>query len=502
MDLTSLLRTEVAAAMAVALAAGLLLLAARPNDRASTRNALFLLGLSAAAAIGAAALRAAGALAVAGIFGDVAAIAVGIALIRLAGILFFRLLLPTVRVQPARIIEDLATAGFILAWGMVWLRLAGVDLGSLVTTSAVITAVVAFSMQETLGNILGGVVLQLDQSIRVGDWVKLDDTNGRVVEIRWRHTAVETRNRETVVIPNGWLMKNRFTVIGSRADPSPLWRRWVYFDVGIDSSPLAVCDVLVACVTDAQIPNVAREPAPSAVLMKIGDGYGHYALRYFLTDPQPDDPTDSLVRAHAIAALTRHGLSLAVPREERILIKDNEAHRGAEHAKEHARRQAALARVDLFSPLSDAERAELAEHLVYAPFLTGDTVTRQGSVAHWLYLVVKGEAEVWIEDRGTRTRVSTITPGGIFGEMGMMTGAPRQATITARSDLECYRLDKTGFEKVLRSRPDIAGEMSRVLAARERELSWRRDSAGTDGKTVPRQDDMLQRIRSFFGLGA
>jgi CRP-like cAMP-binding protein len=134
--------------------------------------------------------------------------------------------------------------------------------------------------------------------------------------------------------------------------------------------------------------------------------------------------------------------------------------------------------------------------------VTGDTVTRQGSVAHWLYLVVKGEADVWMEDGGTRTHVSTITPGGIFGEMGMMTGAPRRATITAHSDLECYRLDKTGFEKVLRSRPDIADEMSRVLAARESELSWRRDSAGTSGKTVPRHDDILQRVRGFFGLRA
>ena len=139
-----------------------------------------------------------------------------VVLIRMVGILVFRVLLPAVRVTPARIVEDLVITGITVAWGLVWLRLAGVDLGSLITTSAVITAVVAFSMQETLGNILGGVVLQLDQSIRVGDWVKLDDTSGRVVEIRWRYTAVETRNRETVVIPNGWLMKNRFTLIGSR----------------------------------------------------------------------------------------------------------------------------------------------------------------------------------------------------------------------------------------------------------------------------------------------
>jgi CRP-like cAMP-binding protein len=497
---TSLFRTEVAAAMAVALVLGLVLLALRPADRVSTRNALVLLVLCAAAGLADAAIGSMGGRSFAGILADASTVLVGVVLIRMVGILLFRVLLPAMRLTLARIVEDLVTTALMVAWGLVWLRVAGVDLGSLITTSAVITGVVAFSMQETLGNILGGVVLQLDQSIRVGDWMRLDETSGRVVEIRWRYTAIETRNRETVVIPNGWLMKNRFTIIGSRDDPAPIWRRWLWFELDIAHPPLTVGDILVKAVTDADIPNVARDPVPTAVLMKVEGGIGRYALRYFLTDPRPDDVTDSLVRAHAVAALTRHGLSLAIPREERLLGKDNEAHRAAERAKEMARRQAALARVDLFATLSDAERAEVAEHLVYAPFVKGDTITRQGAVAHWLYLIVSGEADVWIEANGERTHVATLISGSVFGEMGMMTGEPRRATITARSNIECYRLDKTGFEEVLRARPDIAGEISGVLASRQSELTDRRESVETTARQAARNDDILARIRGFFGL--
>lgn len=502
MSATSLFRTEIAAAMAAALVLGFVLLALRPKDRASTRNALVLLGFCAIAGIADTVVISMGGRNMAGMLADAATILVGVVLIRMVGILVFRIVLPAVRVTLARIVEDLVTTALMIAWGLVWLRLSGVDLGSLIATSAVITGVVAFSMQETLGNILGGVVLQLDNSIRVGDWVKVDETSGLVVEIRWRYTAVETRNRETVVIPNGWLVKNRFTLIGSRSDPAPLWRRWLWFDLDLGHAPIRVCEVLVKAVTDAEIANVARDPAPSAVLMKVETATGRYALRYFLADPRPDDVTDSVVRAHALAALTRHNMPIAPPREERILIKDNEAHRAALHAKELAQRHAALARVDLFAPLSDAERTELAEHLVYAPFVKGDTVTRQGSVAHWLYLVVNGEADVWLEANGERTFLTTITPGKVFGEMGMMTGEPRRATITARTDLECYRLDKAGFEKVLRSRPDIADEISRVLAARETERVGRLESAGAGGKPIARDADILARIRGFFGLDA
>lgn len=500
MSATSLFRAEVATAMAVALALGVLLLAIRPKDRASTRNALVLLVVCAVAGAADTLVGSMGARSFAGILADASTVLAGVVLIRLVGILVFRVLLPAVRVSPARIVEDLVTAALMIAWGLVWLRVAGVDLGSLITTSAVITGVVAFSMQETLGNILGGVVLQLDQSVRVGDWMKVEDTSGIVVEIRWRYTAVETRNKETVVIPNGWLVKNRFTIVGSRADASPLWRRWLWFELDVAHPPIRVCEILVKSVTDADIPHVARDPAPSAVLMKVEHGIGRYALRYFLDDPRPDDVTDSVVRAHAMASLTRHGIPIASPREERLLIKDNEAHRAAQRAEGLARRQAALAKVDLFAALSEDERAELAGHLVDAPFVRGDTITRQGAVAHWLYLIVSGEADVWHEAGGERTHVATLLAGNVFGEMGMMTGEPRRATITARTDIECYRLDKAGFEKVLRSRPDIAGEMSRVLAARQSELTDRREAAGAGARRDTRGEDILARIRSFFGL--
>jgi hypothetical protein len=234
--------------------------------------------------------------------------------------------------------------------------------------------------------------------------------------------------------------------------------------------------------------------------MSVGNGIGRYALRYFLIDPQADDPTDSQVRAHALAALKRHAMALAVTREERLIIKDIESHRAAEREHDLARRKAALAGVALFAALSDAEREQLAGHLVYAPFLKGDTITHQGAVAHWLYLIISGQADVCFDTPAGRTQVHTIMPGEVFGEMGMLTGEARRATVVARTDVECYRLDKTGFETVLRTRPDIAGELSRVLVERENDLAWRKDAAAAADRGPMVHEDILARIRTFFGL--
>jgi small-conductance mechanosensitive channel/CRP-like cAMP-binding protein len=501
MSLASLLQHEVVVAFGLTLVLLALLHWLRPAERRAARAFFVVLALCAFAR-GLALAIDGGAPRAASIVSDIAMIVLGLLTIRIAGTLAFRVLLPFLGINTARILEDLLVTAAFLAWGFVWLRLAGVDLASLVTTSAVITAVIAFSMQDTLGNILGGVVLQLDNSVRVGDWVKIDDVSGQVVEVRWRYTAIETRNRETVMFPNSWLMKNRFSVIGSRADAEVRWRRWVWFNVDLDCSPGQVCSTLEGAVREARIDNVAADPPPSAVLMDLEQGMARYALRYWLIDPRLDDPTDSRVRTHALAALVRHGMQPGIPREERLITKDNESRRAALQAEEMAARRKALDGVDLFASLSEAERGSLAERLVYAPFVSGDTITRQGAVAHWLYIIVRGEADVWVEQGEERQFITTLSTGSVFGEMGMMTGEPRRASLTAKTDVECYRLDKEGFQHILTARPDVAAKLSEVLATRLAELEQQRAAARLERRPAPRHDDILARIRSFFGLDA
>jgi len=399
-----------------------------------------------------------------------------------------------------QIVEDLAVSGAFVVWVYLSLRMAGLELGSIVATSAVFTGIVVFSMQETLGNILGGVAVQLDNSIRIGDWVRLDDITGRVVEVRWRFTAIETRNRETVIVPNSFLMKNRFTILGSRADEEIRWRRWVWFNISLEHPPTRVCEVLGRALHNADIPLVAREPAPTVVLMDLLNGYGRYAVRYFLTDPKIDDPTDSLVREHCHAALARHGMCIAVPQEERLLISEDDAWRRALQSSELERRRTALARVEIFSVLTEAERNILATHLVPAPFVAGAVMTHQGDVAHWLYLIISGEADVWSESPDKpRQLIATLRSGDVFGEMGMLTGAARSATVTAKTHVDCYRLDKAGLAEILAARPGIAAELSEVLAKRRAELERLR--AGNGAGHDESGESILGRIRGFFSLG-
>lgn len=423
----------------------------------------------------------------------------GVLLIRLSGLALFRIVMPMVGFQSPRILEDILIAIAYIGWGMVQLRYAGLDLSSLVTTSAVITGIVAFSMQETLGNILGGLALQLDKSFQMGDWISVEGVRGKVIEVQWRHTAVLTNNGDVVVLPNSLLMKSKVDVYASTA--SPYFRRWVYFPVSYPTPPQHIIGAVEKAIGDADISNVIKDPKPQCIVMDYKDGSTIYALRYWLMDPLHDDTTDSAVRIHIYTALARHGYELARPCLDTHLTTEDAERDARLEAQETEQRVQVLSCVEMFAGLTPEELHDLAKTLRPAPFMRGDVMTRQGAVAHWLYVLASGEADVWYEmDGSERHYLATIKPGNVFGEMGLMTGEPRSATVTARTEAFCYRLDKSGFEKILQARPEIAEQCARILGERESQLAAVREDRPMP--TQEREARILAGIKRFFGLSA
>lgn len=430
-------------------------------------------------------------------------------IVNLGALVVFDLALPKLGVELVTITSDLVVGVAYIATAIGVLRGAGMNLSSVIATSAIVSGVLALSLQTTLGNIIGGVALQLDGSVHVGDWVQLESgKQGKVREIRWRHTVLETRDWDVIVVPNASLLSSSITILGKRDGQKVPHRMWVYFNVDFRFPPARVIDVVGEAVRGSPIERVAIDPPPSVVCMDFArdnrDSFAYYAVRYWLTDLAADDPTSSAVRHRVHTALRRAGIPLAMPLRG---VHVTEEHAGQERARREERQhklETARA-VELFESLTDDEREFVVDHLCYAPFAKGETMTRQGAVAHWLYLLAAGTADVRVsgEDGTTKTIASIVGPA-FFGEMGLMTGEPRFAGVVATSDTECYRLDKAGFEQILQRRPEIAKQISALLARRRVELVVEREKLDVDGRKAreaTEQARILKRIEAFFGLG-
>lgn len=383
-------------------------------------------------------------------------------------------------------------------------------------SAAVVSAVLAISLQSTLGNILGGVALQLDGSVHEGDWVQLTDgRQGRVRAIRWRHTVVETRDWSTIIVPNSTLLASNIILLGKRDGRSVPQRMWIWFHVDFRHPPTRVIQVVSDALAGCEIQGVATDPPPNCICMDFAkdnrDSYAAYAVRYWLTDLAADDPTSSRVRARIFTALRRANIPLAIPgRQMWVQVEDEErAKRKVE--RQLAERESAVANVALFRALTEDERKTIADGLSPAIYAPGEMITRQGAVAHWLYILVKGTVEIRTKfdpdgdgpaPAQTKVVAKLVAPS-VFGEMGLMTGEPRSADVVALSDCECYRLERAVFERVLLARPEIAEALSAKLAARRMELIAVRedlDDKTKQAREARERDRILDDIKSFFAL--
>jgi small-conductance mechanosensitive channel/CRP-like cAMP-binding protein len=426
-----------------------------------------------------------------------------LAFVGMAASVLFSVLLPRVRVHAPRILRDVLGAVTAIVATLAVADRLGFSLTGVLTTSAILTAVIGFALQDTLGNVLGGLALQLDNSIAVGDWVKIGDLRGRVAEIRWRYTAIETRNWETVVIPNSMLMKGQVVVEGRHGSGPEQLRRWVWFNVDFRFEPTEVIGAVNEALVAASIDRVAVEPAAQCILMDLHESYGRYAVRYWLTDLQVDDGTDSVIRTRIYFALKRAGIPLSMPAHAVFLTEENVERKHEKTEKDRERRHAALVHVDLFDALDGESRDRLADGLRYAPFARGEAMTRQGAEGHWLYMIVDGQASVRVAQDGVEKEIARLGPGNFFGEMSLMTGARRTATVVATTDVDCYCLDKAAFQQILQARPELADGLASILAQRRAGLAAAKeglDAEARERRLAEDKRDILYKMRAFFGL--
>lgn len=428
--------------------------------------------------------------------------------VSLVALTIFDLGLPAIGIEPAPIVTDLFIGlGYIVA-ALVTFHRAGFDFSGILATSALLTTITAFSLQSTLSNVVGGVALQVDNSIKVGDWVQLENgRQGRVREIRWRYTVIETRDWDTLIVPNATLLAGTIMILGKREGEPLQHRMWVYFNVDFRYSPVDVVQAVSEALQAAPIEGVAQEPKPNCICYDFAkdhrDSFAHYAVRYWLTDLTRDDPTSSRVRERIYAALKRAQIPLAMPAATIWVEQDDAEHRDRKHTREMERRRKALAAVEILKPLRQEELNAIAERLRYAPFAPGEPITRQGSVAHWLYILMDGTTEVRVGIDGVEKIVARIQAPNFFGEMGLMTGEPRRATVVAVTEVECYRLDKEAFNRIVQERPEIAREISGLLANREVELAAIRGDLDAEAKARCLDEEksrLLGTIQRFFGL--
>jgi len=166
-------------------------------------------------------------------------------------------------------------------------------------------------------------------------------------------------------------------------------------------------------------------------------------------------------------------------------------------AARQRQREAVLARVDLFERLTEEQRREVAAATSAQVFGHGEAIVRQGSEGQSMFVVCAGKVDVVLEP--DRRRVATIEAGGYFGEMSLLTGEPRTATVLSVGDTTILELDAAVFRRLGSADPHAIEQVGIAAVARRLELDRARDSARI-AATGEAPATFLGRMKRFLGM--
>ena len=431
------------------------------------------------------------------LFRHLSAIGLALALGRLSVLAFFdagiarRLGLTT-----ERIFRDIIQGIVYAAIALLALRWSGVQVTSLLVTSALFTAIIGLALQDTLGNIVAGLTLQVQQPFEVGDWIQLDDGQraGEVVEINWRAVKILTINREQVTIPNGLLVKRQ---IVTYTKPTPLTRQTVFVQAPYHIPPERVRAAILATMQD--IPEICADPPPVVLTSAfLENATIRYAVCYSITEFRRRETIASLVRDRVWYALDRAAVELPLPMTGIELRRP--ASPEVKQQQVVAASEQLLGAVPLLACLSESERMVVAEGMRLLRYAPGETLVRQGEPGDALFVLEAGTVRIEVDG----LEVGQMHAPDCFGEMALMTGEPRSATIRAVGEVTVRTIHRDVFCHLLRTNPRLAETFSRVLAerleARRLSLEAARSAAVPDMAMDRKSTQLLAQIKRLFAL--
>jgi small-conductance mechanosensitive channel len=365
-----------------------------------------------------------------------------------------------------------------------------VDPTPLLASSAVVAVVLGFALQETLGNVFSGLTLQFGKPFEPGDWVRSGNFVGRVQGIGWRSTAVITRANERLEIPNTMLAKDVVVNYsnGVVADE-------ISIGLSYSAPPNFAREVIIETLRD--VSGVLQSPPPEIYAWEYGESSIRYRVKYWLGDYADADRAREAVTTSLWYALRRKAIEIPYPIRTLRLQPEKAA---AETEAFEREILGELRQVDFLRDLRDEELRLLLPDVTAQKFGSGEVIVREGDTGNSLYIIRSGTVEILAAKDGKQVHIRNLMRPAFFGEMALMTGEPRTATIRARTDAELLELSRDGFTELFKAHPETASQVGEVIALRETERRELLASAPHGDGVYSRSTWLLAKMRSVFDL--
>ncbi len=350
----------------------------------------------------------------------------------------------------------LVLLGTVIVLANVWRA----DLAGLVTALGVSSIVIGLALQDTLGSVMSGIALLFERPFAVGDWLRIGDLVGQVIDINWRAVRLQTFEREMVIIPHRLISSD---IIRNFSRPLPIHAERIQIGFSYNDPPNLAKQVLRTTALETE--GILSQPEPQVFTLSYDDFAITYEVKFFIKDYGAlEEIRDRFLSRVWYAAQRNH---LTIPFPIRTLYH---FHGPTSRAEGTSKKFAeSLQAVPAFVPLESPPMATLSQGLMLQHYGAGEQVIRQGYVSKALYLVISGQAIMSVTDAaGQEQEVLPLQAGEFFGEMTLFSGEPSTISVTAIHDLEVLFMAAAVVNQMIEHQPSFARELSQILENRRR----------------------------------
>jgi small-conductance mechanosensitive channel/CRP-like cAMP-binding protein len=364
----------------------------------------------------------------------------------------------------------------------------------LVAGSGVAAIILGFAMQDLLGNIISGIALSIGKPFKPGDWLMFDNNHAEVIEVNWRSTRLLTNDHTTLDIPNNQIV--RHTIVNLSYPTKAHAMRIV---VGIDGEvpPNRVKEIIVGAAKESL--GVLPRPEPKCFLKEFADSAVQYELKFWMEDDEKFNDIFDSIRTNIWYALKRGGIKIPFPIRTLHIERPGRKAPAVPSAV-----LASLRRQVFFQCLHDEETEQLLASSKLFRYGSGEKLIRQGTDGDSMFVLLQGGANVLVEHNGGATHVAALKAGDYFGEMSLLTGEKRSATVVAQGDCEVLEIDKAALSGLLQTNGELSKKLSEMLAQRRLETEGILASTAEQKTITTKKEEyaanFLQRLNSFFEL--
>lgn len=369
------------------------------------------------------------------------------------------------------------------------------ELKTVLAGSGVIAIILGFAGQNFFSGIIAGMSIQINRPYKVGDWLKVGETYGEVMEINWRSTRLCTTDNIYFDIPNNEIVKSTIINLHYPTEVHALRIR-----VGIDYNvpPNRVKDALTRAAQTAK--NVLPAPPVRVFLVDFADHAVIYEIKFYMGNHSRMNETNDAIRTNVWYELKRQRISIPYP--IRTLHVQRSAPRTIE--QEHDEARTILRNEPLFQCLSDEQIDGLVKQSHLNHFGRGERMVQEGDEGESMFVLLRGAANVSVAKNGSVVQVATLGAGDCFGEMSLLTGEPRSATVRAERDCYVMEIGKSVMSEIIHQSPECLQQLSEILAQRKistegavKDLPLNSDQASKENEY---RLSLLNRLKTFFSL--